>query len=182
MRRNHKPRVIWSIVWIIVLLFFTWWIAGDYYRPYPPPTQIPTRTVAATWTSPVHTPTERPTETQVIPPTDRPTETQAPPPTQTPTALPVITQPQATETPGPAILYETVEDKDTLCVTYFIRPWGIKKIYRCYVMVAPGQFVALPSYLQLTPTKGWYEIITYPPITTTPFVVDTFVPSPIFTP
>jgi len=154
MRRDHKPRVIWSIVWIIVVLFIAWWIGGEYYKPYPPPTQAvtPTRTSQPTWTAtniPTDQPTATPTASPTNQPTDQPTATQTPTPTDQPTIQPVETAtPTATTLP---ILYDSVEDKEYECMTFYIRPWGIKVIYRCWLpqptATPDGKFDGSPIFV-----------------------------------
>lgn len=138
MRQRYKRKTI-IIFWIILLvLVLVWWIGGEIYNPYPPSTPTPgywpTRVTAtivpsATPTEVIHTPIQ-PTIGYTATPYEPPVKiTNTPvPPTFTPVLISTAT---SAPTPVP-ILYKSVEDKEYTCVTYFIRPWGIKTIYRCW--------------------------------------------------
>jgi len=157
MRRGYKHRVI-VVFWIIlVVLLVAWWIGEGIYKPYPPPTPTatgywPTRITATIVPSA--------TPTKVVPtpiqPTIGYTATPYEPPvtvTATPTVLITI---KNTATPIP-IVYPIQKSIEYECVTYFIRPWGIKKVSRCW----------LPP-IALTPTMCADCVIWWPPIPLTP--------------
>lgn len=144
--RRHYRRVVRAIIVILLVLVLAWWIAGELYQPYPPqatptPGYWPTRITAtivpsATPTRVIHTPIQPTigyTETPMQPPvTITPIPTFTSTLISTPISAPTYTPtPQITETPT-VILYNIVKDKEYDCITYFIRPWGIKAIYRCW--------------------------------------------------
>lgn len=124
MRGTYRASVIFVVVFIIAMLVFAWWASGEIYHPRPTKTVVwPTRVTATSWE--VATVTPRPMVTATVIPSSTSTLT------FTPTLIWTATQaPMATSTP---ILYAVVEDKETDCMTYFIRPWGIKMIPRCWL-------------------------------------------------
>ena len=174
MRRRNDKSVLVFILFILAVLVLAWWIAGELYRPYPP-AATPTTGYWPTRITATIVPSATPTRVIVTPiqPTIGYTETPMQPPvtvTPAPTFTPTLT---ATSTPIP-ILYSIDKDKETWCVTYFIRPWGIKKIDRCWTY---------QRVKDATPTPCWDCIIWWPPIPKTPpFPVVTFTGSPIFIP
>lgn len=133
MRRRNDKSVLVFILFILVVLVLAWWIAGDYYKPYPPATPTATPGYWPTRVTATIVPSATPTRVIVTPiqPTIEYTATPYEPPvTVTSTPVPVYTD-TPTITPLP-ILYNSDKDKETLCTTYFIRPWGIKRIDRCW--------------------------------------------------
>lgn len=130
MRRRTIKAALLYLLFIILALTLSWWIAGEYYKPYPPATPTinywPTR-IAATPAQPVATATH----STPIQPTIGYTET-LPSPTATVTSTPAPPTYTPTTTPIP-VMYRINNDKEPRCVTYFIRPWGIKKIGRCWL-------------------------------------------------
>lgn len=138
-RRRQRKAVLLYLLFILLVLVLAWWMAGDYYKPYPPATPTPTPGYWPTRITATIIPSATITEVIVTPiqPTIGYTETPMQP-TVTTTHTPTITAtlilptiPAPTETPMP-ILYTIVKDKQSVCVTYFIRPWGVKIIPRCW--------------------------------------------------
>jgi len=173
MRRWYKRRVIVAFLIVLLVVLLAWWIGEGIYKPYPPATPTvtpgywPTRVTAtivpsATPTKIVHTPIQ-PTIGYTITPTVFATSE------NTATATP---QPTETITPMP-LVYPIQKSIEYECVTYFIRPWGVKKINRCWH----------PEERKLTtPIPCWDCVIWWPPITTPPYTSVPFTGSPIFTP
>lgn len=167
-RRRQRKAVLLYLLFILLVLVLAWWMAGDNYRPYPPATPTPgywpTRVTAtivpsATPTKVIHTP---------IQPTYAVTPTSAEPsPTAEETHTPVpIFSPTLTVTPIP-ILYTIVKDKQTVCMTYFIRAWGVKAIPRCWQYERNRAVIPTPCGPDCV--IWWEPIPETPPVSAVPF-------------
>ena len=174
MRRTNYPLVVAYIVFILAVLLLAWWIAGDYYKPYPPATPTaspgywPTRITAtivpsATPTKVVHTPIQ-PTIGYTATPTVLITIENTPTPENTMTPVP-------SETPVPVV-------------------YAIQKSIECEMMIFRGRLVIYYPYCRIierrtlaTRLPSEDDAIWSPPIPKTPpYPVATFTGSPIFIP
>ena len=174
MRKTNYPLVVAYIVFILAVLLLAWWIAGDYYKPYPPATPTatqgywPTRITAtivpsATPTKVIHTPIQPTigyTETPVVPP------------------VTVTPEPSATFTP---VLISTATQAPLV--------YGVQKTIECEMMIFRGRLVIYYPYCRIierrtlaTRLPSEDDVIWWPPITKPPYPVATFTGSPIFIP
>jgi len=184
MRKTNYPLVVAYIVFILAVLLLAWWIAGDYYKPYPPATPTatpgywPTRVTAtivpsATATKVVHTPiqptigyTATPTVLITIENTATPENTVAP-------------QPNATFTP---VLISTSTSAPLV--------YAIQKSIECEMMIFKLKLEIYYPYCRIIEKRvpqtikmpGEDDVIWQPPITTPPYTSAPFTGSPIFIP
>lgn len=129
MKKNKYPLVVKVTVFILVMLLLAWWVTGKCIKPYPPPT--PTNTVFISTATTTIAPSATPTKVVRTPvqPTIGYTKT----PTILPETATPIPEPTATPTPEPTrtLRYYQIAENDNDCIVCFIRPWGIKILYRC---------------------------------------------------
>ena len=145
MRRTNYPLVVAYIVFILAVLLLAWWIAGDYYKPYPPATPTaspgywPTRITAtivpsATPTKVVHTPIQ-PTIGYTATPTVLITIENTPTPENTSTSQPAITA-----TPIP-VVYPAQITKEYACEMWLFRGVKVFHYIRC-MFIEPRQKIS----------------------------------------
>ena len=167
---NNRLLTLMYIIFIVAALWLAWWVAGEYYKPYPPatptPTYWPTRATSTivpsvTPTEVIHTPVQ---------PTIGYTET----PYEPPVTITNTPQPISTFTPMPTgtpVAYAYPIQKYIECQMWVFR--GNRVMHYLWCRSLPGQAVTG------TPRGDgaiWWEPIP-PQVTAAPFTG-----SPIFTP
>ena len=169
MRRRYRRRVIIAILTILLVLIVAWWVGASILSPYPP-----TATATLWWPTRI-TATDRPTAISTATATNVFIASETPTPViDTATAIPSKTAtlilpsiPAPTETPEPPILYTIVKDKQTVCMTYFIRAWGVKAIPRCWQY--ERNRAVTPTLCGPDCVIWWEPIPETPPVSAVPF-------------
>jgi len=153
MRKTNYPLVVAYIVFILAVLLLAWWIAGDFYKPYPPATPTPTtywptRVTAtivpsATPTKVIHTPIQPTigyTATPIEPPV---TVTSTPiPPTYTPTMTPTMTPTQVT------YMYPIHISREYACEMWLFRGNRVVHYLHCRLLLPlTGPFTGSPIFI-----------------------------------